>query len=248
MRLYDNARTVANEHEILAEFQRRSLVVYQEYTHIRDIQYGIHSRSTLDLFPLEKVNKTIIFIHGGYWQWCDKSDFAFVVPYVLAKGAQCVLLEYDLAPQSKISDITSQVNQALDYIREQDWRADEVVLVGHSAGAHLAALSLGHQLISEMVLLSGVYDLQPIQRTHLNHALNLSNEDILKYSPIHYSDRITVPCSILCGELELEELRWQSQNYFKSKKEQNQDFVSFKLISKTNHYSILECYFKSILV
>ncbi|USP41906.1 alpha/beta hydrolase [Acinetobacter sp. XS-4] len=248
MRPYDNARTVANEHEILTEFQRKSLAAYQEYTHIRDIQYGIHSRSTLDFFPLEKANKTIVFIHGGYWQWCDKSDFAFVVPYVLAKGAQCVLLEYDLAPQSKISDIASQVNQALDYIQEQGWRTDEVVLVGHSAGAHLAGLSLGHPLISEMVLLSGIYDLQPIQRTHLNHALNLSNEDILKYSPIHYSDRITVPCSILCGELELEELRWQSQNYFKSKKEQNQDFVSFKLISKTNHYSILECYFKSILV
>ncbi len=29
MRLYDNSRTVANEHEILAEFKRTSLVSYQ---------------------------------------------------------------------------------------------------------------------------------------------------------------------------------------------------------------------------
>lgn len=248
MRLYDNARTVANEHELLAEFQRSSLAAYQQCTHIADIQYGPHPRSTLDLFPLEQAKKTVIFIHGGYWQWCDKSDFAFIVPYVLAKGAQCVLLEYDLAPQSKISDIASQINQALDFIREQDWRTDEVVLVGHSAGAHLAALSLGHPFISEMVFLSGIYDLQPIQSTHLNHALNLSSEDILKYSPIHHSDRVTIPCSIFCGELELEELKWQSQNYFDIKKEQDQDFVSFKLIPKINHYSILEHYFKSILV
>ncbi|WP_144734633.1 alpha/beta hydrolase [Acinetobacter oleivorans] len=248
MRLYDNARTVANEHEILAEFQRTSLLSYQEFIHIADIQYGTHPRSTLDLFPLEQAKKTVIFIHGGYWQWCDKSDFAFIVPYVLAKGAQCVLLEYDLAPQSKISDIASQINQALDFIREQDWRTDEMVLVGHSAGAHLAALSLGHPFISEMVLLSGIYDLRPIQSTHLNHALNLSSEDILKYSPIYHSDRITIPCSIFCGELELEELKWQSQNYFDIKKEQDQDFVSFKLIPKINHYSILEHYFKSILV
>lgn len=248
MRPYDNARTVANEHEILAEFQRTSLLSYQEFIHIADIQYGPHPRSTLDLFPLEQAKKTVIFIHGGYWQWCDKSDFAFIVPYVLAKGAQCVLLEYDLAPQSKISDIVSQVNQALDFIREQDWRTDEVVLVGHSAGAHLAALSLGHPFISEMVLLSGIYDLGPIQSTHLNHALNLSSEDILKYGPIYHSDRITIPCSIFCGELELEELKWQSQNYFDIKKKQDQDFVSFKLIPKNNHYSILEHYFKSILV
>ncbi|WP_336168387.1 alpha/beta hydrolase [Acinetobacter sp. 161(2023)] len=246
MRPYDNARTVTNEPETLAEFQRKSLLSYQEYTHSRDIQYGKHPRSTLDLFPLEQAKKTMIFIHGGYWQWCDKSDFAFIVPYVLAKGAQCVLLEYDLAPQSKISDIASQVLQALDFIREQYWRTDEVILVGHSAGAHLAALSLDHPLISEMVLLSGIYDLDPIQSTHLNHALNLSSEDILKYSPIYHSDRIPIPCSILCGELELEELKWQSQNYFEIKKDQ--DFVSFKLIPKTNHYSILEYYFKSILV
>lgn len=248
MRLYDNARTVANEHEILAEFQRTSLLSYQEFIHIADIQYGPHPRSTLDLFPLEQTQKTVIFIHGGYWQWCDKSDFGFIVPYVLAKGVQCVLLEYDLAPQSKISDIVSQVNQALDFIREQDWRTDEMLLVGHSAGAHLAALSLGHPFISEMVLLSGIYDLRPIQSTHLNHALNLSSEDILKYSPVHQLNRVTIPCSIFCGELELEELKWQSQNYFDIKKEQDQDFVSFKLIPKINHYSILEHYFKSILV
>lgn len=248
MRPYDNSRTVANEHEILAEFKRTSLVSYQKFTHIADIQYGKHSRSTLDLFPLEQAKKTVIFIHGGYWQWCDKSDFALIVPYVLAKGAQCVLLEYNLAPQSKISDITSQVNQALNFIREQDWKTDEVVLIGHSAGAHLAALSLGHPLISEMVLLSGIYDLEPIQSTHINHALTLSSEDILKYSPVHQSKRITIPCSILCGELELDELKWQSQNYFENKRQQDQDFVSFKLISGVNHYSILEYYFNSILI
>ncbi|QXA08711.1 alpha/beta hydrolase [Acinetobacter pittii] len=247
MRLYDNARTVANEHEILAGFQRTSLLSYQKFTHISDIKYGPNPRSTLDLFPLEQAKKTVIFIHGGYWQWCDKSDFAFIVPYILGKGAQCVLLEYDLAPQSKISDITSQVNQALDFIREQNWRTDEVILVGHSAGAHLAALSLGHPLISEMVLLSGIYDLEPIQSTHLNHALNLSSEDILKYSPVHQSKRITTSCSIFCGELELDELKWQSQNYFEMKKRQDQHFVCFKLIPEINHYSILKHYFNNVL-
>ncbi|MBJ9720250.1 alpha/beta hydrolase [Acinetobacter calcoaceticus] len=247
MRQYDNARTVANEHEILAEFQRRSLEVYQKFTHIRDIQYGSNPRSTLDLFHSEHAKKTVIFIHGGYWQWCDKSDFAFIVPHVLSKGAQCVLLEYDLAPQSKISDIASQVYQALDFIREQDWITDQVVLVGHSAGAHLAALSVDYPFLSELVLLSGIYDLGPIQRTHLNHALNLANEDVLKYSPIHFSNRIAIPCSILCGELELEELKWQSQNYFESKKGQDQNLVSCKLIPHINHYTILEHYFRHIL-
>lgn len=61
MRQYNNATTVANEDEILTNFQTRSLVSYQEYRHIRDIKYGTHFRSTLDLFPVEQANKTIIF-------------------------------------------------------------------------------------------------------------------------------------------------------------------------------------------
>ncbi|HEM6661986.1 TPA: alpha/beta hydrolase, partial [Acinetobacter baumannii] len=189
MRRYDNATTVENEGEILAGFQYRSLLSYRAYHHIKDIKYGSKNRSTLDFFPLEHANKTVIFIHGGYWQWCDKSDFAFIAPYILAKGAQYVLLEYDLAPQSHISQIVAQTQQALDFIAEQNWKTDEVVLVGHSAGAHLGALCLNHPLLSKATLLSGIYDLLPIQETHLNHALNLSQEDILKYSPIHQQEQ-----------------------------------------------------------
>ena len=78
-------------------------------------------------------------------------------------------------------------------------KQDKVVLVGHSAGAHLGALCLNHPLLSKATLLSGIYDLLPIQETYLNHALNLSQEDILKYSPIHQQEQINIPCTILCG-------------------------------------------------
>ncbi|MDB0280963.1 alpha/beta hydrolase [Acinetobacter seifertii] len=246
MRQYDNATTVANEGEILASFQSRSLLSYQAYHHIKDIKYGSQNRSTMDFFPLEHANKTVIFIHGGYWQWCDKSDFAFIAPYILAKGAQCVLVEYDLAPQSHISQIVAQTQKALDFIAQQNWKTDEVLLVGHSAGAHLGALCLSHPLLSEVALLSGIYDLAPIQATHLNHALKLSQDDILKCSPIHREENVDIPCMLLSGELELSELKWQSENYFDHKYKQNQNLMSLDIISEVNHYSILDYYFKYI--
>ncbi len=246
MRKYDNATTVANEGEILASFQYRSLLSYQTYHHIKDIKYGSQNRSTMDFFPCEHTNKTVIFIHGGYWQWCDKSDFAFIVPYILAKGAQCVLLEYDLAPQSHISEMIMQIQKALDFIAKQNWKTNEVQLVGHSAGAHLAAVCLNHPLLSELALLSGIYDLSPIKETHLNHALNLSEEDILKYSPIYQKQQTDIPCRILCGDLELSELQWQSQNYFEHRCSTGHELVSFETISGVNHYSILDYYFKYI--
>jgi len=246
MRQYDNATTVANEGEILASFQYRSLLSYQTYHHIKDIPYGLQPRSTIDFFPLEHANKTVIFIHGGYWQWCDKSDFAFIAPYILAKGAQCVLVEYDLAPQSHISEIVAQTQKALDFIAQQNWITDEVLLVGHSAGAHLGALCLSHPLLSEAVLLSGIYDLAPIQETHLNHALNLSQSDVMKYSPIYRQETVDTPCTILCGSLELDELKWQSETYFKYRRSQGQGLASFDILPEINHYSILDYYFKSI--
>ncbi|MFX5480901.1 alpha/beta hydrolase, partial [Acinetobacter baumannii] len=80
--------------------------------------------------------------------------------------------------------------------------------------------------------------------THLNHALNLSEEDILKYSPIYQKERTDIPCRILCGDLELSELQWQSQNYFEHRCSTGHELVSFETISGVNHYSILDHYFK----
>lgn len=247
MQLYDNSRTVANEAEILAAFQQRSRLAYQHFPCFQEIRYAEAPRSSLDVFPLAQATTTLVFIHGGYWQWCDKSDFAFIVTDVLAKGMQCVLVEYELAPQSTMAEIVAQVKQALDFIQQQPWITQHVLLVGHSAGAHLAALWMQHEIVTETVLLSGIYDLAPIQQTHLNRALNLTEQDILQYSPLLRQHAISKPYSIYCGEQELDELILQSQNYFQHRSGLDQAQVSFKLLDKTNHYTILDEYFQHLL-
>ena len=247
---YNNAKTVDNEDQILKDFQQRSLSCYQHYPCIRDLKYDTNSSSTracLDLFPVFTATKTVVFIHGGYWQWCDKSDFAFIAPYVIAQNMQCVLLEYDLAPTVSLTDIVLQVKQALDFIVQQDWMTEELILVGHSAGAHLAALLLDHPKVSRAALLSGIYDLAPIQQTSLNSALNLTPTEIQQLSPIHHNQALHKPYEIYCGQEELETLQWQSQHYFCTRHAINGDQVKLKLLPEINHYNILECYFKEYL-
>lgn len=245
MKQYDNARTVENENQILSDFQKKSEQCYQQYRHIADIQYDSKLRSTLDLFPCDvDTETTVIFIHGGYWQWCEKSDFAFIAKYVLAQNVQCVLLEYDLAPRSNLNQINAQIGKALDFIQQQPWITSKVIVVGHSAGAHLTAMMLDHSLINSAVLLSGIYDLLPIQNTHLNQALNLSENEIDKLSPINKSTSFHKPCTIAYGCNELAELQWQSQQFFKFRQQIEPEFVHLKAYSDTNHYSILEQYFK----
>lgn len=243
MRAYDNAQTVADENQILSDFQKQSQRCYQRYHHIADIPYDLSPRATLDLFPCTS-DTTVIFIHGGYWQWCEKSDFAFIAEYVLLQNMQCVLLEYDLAPRSRLSQMNLQMTKALDFIQQQDWITSNVIVVGHSAGAHLTALNIHHPRINSAVLLSGIYDLQPIQSTHLNLALNLNESDIQLLSPIHIHTVSNKPCYIAYGSNELDELQWQSQQYFEFRKQLDPELVHLKKYANTNHYSILERYFK----
>ncbi|ENU21710.1 hypothetical protein F993_03631 [Acinetobacter proteolyticus] len=243
MKLYDNSRTVANEQDILMAFQQRSLLSYQQHSCIQNIAYAATARSCLDLFPLAQARKTVVFVHGGYWQWCNKSDFAFIATDVVANNMQCVLLEYDLAPQRSMGEIVQQIQKALDFIQQQAWSTQEIMLVGHSAGAHLSALMLKHPAVSEAVLLSGIYDLAPIQQTHLNTALNLSEHEIRQYSPLLIEATVQKPYAIFCGAQELDELIGQSQSYFHRRKAIDPDFVSFQLMDNTHHYNILDEYF-----
>lgn len=242
MQIYDNATTVADENQILIDFKTRSLACYKNYTCIRDIQYANHKRSSLDLFKLDQAKTTVIFIHGGYWQWCNKSDFAFIVPPILAKNCQCVLVEYDLAPSSNMQEIVSQINQAFDFIIQQPWITQDVIVIGHSAGAHLAALMQAHPLLSRSILLSGIYDLAPIQQTPLNQALNLSEQEINDYSPIEQSTLLNKACDIYCGDKELAALKWQSEHYYQQRLNIGEQNMHFELIPHANHYNILDLF------
>jgi len=245
-RPYDNATTVPSEAAILADFQKRSEWVYQHYAHIADIRYANSARSIMDVFPVKQAQETVIFVHGGYWQWCNKSDFAFIVPALHERGIQCVLLEYALAPHARIDSIIEQIHQALDFIQHQDWVTEHVVVVGHSAGAHLTAMNLTHPLVQKAVLLSGLYDLRPLCDTHLNQALQLSLHDAERLSPALHTLSHDTPCELYCGADELQELKWQSEQFYHAQKGLNRTSVELHLLKDVNHYSILDAYFKHI--
>ncbi|MBO3639706.1 alpha/beta hydrolase [Acinetobacter soli] len=245
-RPYDNATTVPSEAAILADFQNRSKRVYRHYVHMADIRYANSPRAIMDIFPVKQAQKTVIFVHGGYWQWCEKSDFAFIVPALYEQNIQCVLLEYALAPLVPVYLMIEQVHEALDFIQHQDWITEHVVVVGHSAGAHLTAMNLTHPLVQKAVLLSGLYDLRPLCDTHLNQALQLSLDDAERLSPALHTLSHNTPCELYCGADELQELKWQSEQFYHALKGLNQTHVELHLLKDINHYSILDAYFTHI--
>jgi len=73
---YDNGAAVDDENAILTSFQSRSQQVYQQVRAERNIPYSNTSREVFDwLYSAEEHKGVVIFLHGGYWQFCNKDDF-----------------------------------------------------------------------------------------------------------------------------------------------------------------------------
>jgi len=87
----------------------------------------------------------IVFIHGGTWSAGDKrGGLDLKAGPILASGFLFTTINYRLAPDFKhpaqIEDTAAALAWLHQHVAEYGGSPDRFVLVGHSAGAHLAAL------------------------------------------------------------------------------------------------------------
>ena len=101
---------------------------------------------TLDVYaPVEGKNlPVIVWIHGGGWHRGDKSEMDKKPQAMVDKGFVFVSVNYRLFPAVTIKQIAADVAKAIrwtrDHIREYGGDPSAIVVMGHSAGAQLAAL------------------------------------------------------------------------------------------------------------
>ncbi|XP_066422090.1 kynurenine formamidase isoform X1 [Molothrus aeneus] len=149
------------------------------------VPYGDGDGEKLDIyFPTEpsETFPALVYIHGGYWQCMSKDDSGFAAPPLVSQGVAVVAVGYDIAPKGHMDTMVLQVRRSLAFLVEQYPRIRGIYLCGHSAGAHLAAMVLStdwteFQVVPDIkgaVLVSGLYDLEPILHTYVNDALNMS--------------------------------------------------------------------------
>ena len=160
----------------------------------RNVSYGSGANEKLDLFfPSAPVQSCAVhlFIHGGYWRMFSKDDFSFIADTVTACGAIAAIMEYDLMPTVRMEKIVRQVRQALSWLHKNasHYGGDpqQLSVSGHSAGAHLATFTFSGQqdvIPSSALLLSGVYDLEPLQNSFLKSLIAITDEDVCRFSPV----------------------------------------------------------------
>lgn len=121
---------------------------------LRDINYvpNGHDLQKLDLhLPKKKGDSTapvLIAIHGGAWAFGDKTNYSFIQPktrWFNDKGFIVASINYRLSPAvthpEHIQDVAKAVAWIEDNISKYGGDPKQLYLLGHSAGAHLAALA-----------------------------------------------------------------------------------------------------------
>ncbi len=193
-----------------------------------NLRYGSGPKQTIDLFPAAHPRGALLFIHGGYWRALDKSDHSFVAPPLVAQGIGVAVINYDLCPQVSIARIVEQCREGLAWLQREGARygvpARPLVVAGHSAGGHLAAMLVATDwrarglptAVAGAVAISGVFDLEPLLQVSFNDDLQLDAAQARAVSPIHLRPHAAVPLVIAAGADETREfirqswLLWQS--------------------------------------
>ncbi|MCV2367539.1 alpha/beta hydrolase [Roseateles oligotrophus] len=224
---YDNRVRVADSAVFLDRWARASQLVREQARCLLDIPYGEAVTERLDVFPSDVPNAPVmVFLHGGYWRALDKSDCSFVASSFTDEGAMVVIPNYSLCPDVGMERIPLQLVQALAWVwrhaAEHGGDPMRVVLVGHSAGAHLASMlnccdwkavapDLPHHLVKGVLAISGVYDLGPIrQAPFLQNDLKLDADTVRRLSPVQFPAP-EAPVYAIVGEQESEEFRRQNR-------------------------------------
>jgi acetyl esterase/lipase len=113
----------------------------------RDVPYATaHERQVLDVYapPAAKNLPVIFWIHGGGWQTGDKSGVQQKPQAFVDRGFVFVATNYRLLPAvdmgTIIRDVAKSFRWVHDHIAAHGGDPRRVLVMGHSAGAQLAAL------------------------------------------------------------------------------------------------------------
>ena len=112
------------------------------------ISYGSHALQAMTFYPADTKGKRplIVFVHGGAWidgDMADSTGQAKIKRYPKL-GYHFATVNYRLLPEAEIEtqaeDVAAAVAKLMSETNERGVDRERVVLMGHSAGAHLAAL------------------------------------------------------------------------------------------------------------
>ncbi|HEY2682006.1 MAG TPA: alpha/beta hydrolase [Steroidobacteraceae bacterium] len=190
---------------------------FGKYHRSINLPYGELPQQRLDVyFPLSSDSAPralVLFWHGGRWTFGDKRDYRFVGAMLASLGCVAVIPNYRHYPAVKMAGFMQDAARALAFAaaHAREFGADEerVFLMGHSAGAHMAALlALDSRYVTAaapraariagVVGLSGPYDFLPLNDADVQDMFG-PPDSYLESQPIHYAHAGAPPFLLIHG-------------------------------------------------
>lgn len=179
------------------------------------IGYGRLERQRLDVYtPKGEVQNlpVVVFFYGGSFQSGRRKDYRFVGQALTTRGFVAVIPDYRVYPEGKfptfIEDGASAVSWARNHIDRFGGDPSRLFLMGHSAGAYIAAmLALNPRYLAQVGLstadlrgfigLAGPYDFLPLNKPKLLEIFGVYGPD--ETQPINFVNPSAPPALLLHG-------------------------------------------------
>jgi len=196
------------------------LAAFGNYRATANISYGSGPRHQLDVYrPTAGAapHPVAVFFYGGTWEEGDRATYRFVGAALASRGIVAIIPDYQVYPEVRFPDFlrdgAAAVRWARDHAAEYGGDPRQIVLVGHSAGAHIAAmLALDGQWLAGVGLnnrrdirgtvgLAGPYDFLPLKDEKLKTIFGPADQRA-RTQPIHFVDGKAAPMFLAAGTLD----------------------------------------------
>jgi len=180
------------------------------------LAYGPHERHRLDLYVPNNASAetpVVLFLYGGSWKWGSRGRYAFVGYGLASRGFAVAVADYRLYPEVRFPDFNHDAARAAAWLQAERGRfglePGQLNLMGHSAGAHIAALiALDPQYLAgrgfsptdlgRVVGLAGPYGMYP-SRIDFIADIFPSATDEAKARPVTFARAEAPPMLLLHG-------------------------------------------------
>jgi acetyl esterase/lipase len=219
------------------------------------IAYGDNPRQRLDVYrprDASGARPVIVFFYGGSWDSGSRESYLFVAEALVSRGFVVVVPDYRVYPEVVFPGFLEDAASAVAWTKRNAARFGgdpaKVFVMGHSAGAHIAAMialdpqflareGLTPAALSGFIGLAGPYDFLPLKNETLKRIF-APPETIARTQPINFVTAAAPPALLASPETDSSVSPGNSQRLAARLREKGVSVTELRY-PKLNHYTIV---------